>query len=130
LFTQPELFTNYIVSSPGLIYTGEMPGGFHYENFDCGLQMARAFIASGQSLEGVRLYMSVGTEEESEPGLAAWQLTSGFYRMAKLIKSAGLPGLEFMDEALQNETHGTTWPIAFMHGVQAVFGKRRIGGVY
>lgn len=129
LFTKSDLFKNYIVSSPGLIYHGDSSAGIHYENYDFVLQYAREFIASGKSLEDVRLYMSVGTEEEFEPSLAQWQLTSSFYRMVALMKAAAVRGLELTTEIFSGETHDTAWPMAFMHGVQAVLGTRVWGRV-
>ena len=122
LFTAPQLFRNYIVSSPGLIYHGRSSAGVDYDDYDFLPAQARAFIAAGTSLDGVRLYMSVGTEEELETSLVQWRLTSSFYRMVALLKSAPtlrLAGLTA--EALAGETHDTAWPIAFMHGVRAVF---------
>ncbi len=120
LFTKTELFKNYIISSPGVIYNGRTPGGTQYDNYEFVLDDARKFIASGKSLSGVRVYMSVGTEEEFEPYLAQWQLTSSFYRMAKLLKTSVIPGLELTSEVFPGERHMTVWPLAFMHGVQAV----------
>jgi hypothetical protein len=38
------------------------------------------------------------------------------------MKAAAIPGLEFTSEAFSGETHTTVWPIAFMHGIRAVFG--------
>lgn len=122
LFTKSDLFKNYIVSSPGLIYHGKSSAGIHYENYDFALQEARKFVASGKSLDGIKLYMSVGAEEEFEPGLESWQLTSSFYRMAALMKGAAIPGLALTMEVLAGETHNTAWPMAFIHGVRAVLG--------
>jgi predicted alpha/beta superfamily hydrolase len=129
LFTQSRMFRNYVISSPGLFYDGETSGGFRYDNDDFGFPMAREFIASGQSLEGISLYMSVGSEEEFQSGYLGAQLTSSFYRMAALLKSASIPGLKMTIEVIPGETHMTVWPIALMHGVQAVFGLRRVGGL-
>lgn len=127
LFTEPALFRNYIVSSPGLLFHGEVPGiTDRYQNYDCGARMAREFIASGRSLDGVKLYMSAGAEEEFEAGLGAWQMVSGFYQVAKLMKNATIPGLELMTELFPGETHTTACPIAFTHGVQAMLGTRRV----
>jgi predicted alpha/beta superfamily hydrolase len=128
LFTQPELFKNYLVSSPGLLFHDPNPafGESRYENYDCGVQMARTFIDSGRSLHGIRLYMSAGAEEEFEPGLKVWRLVSGFYQFAKVITEAAIPGLEFMTEVFPKETHITVWPSAFIHGVQVALGTRRV----
>src|SRR5581483_2706219 len=81
LFTQPDLFRNYIVSSPGLLFHGEGPGGIRYEHCDFGAQMVRTFVASNPTLSGQRLYMSAGAEEEFEPALGSWQVVSGFYQV-------------------------------------------------
>ena len=123
LFTKSDVFKNYIISSPGLIYHGRSPAGVNYENYDFVLQEARRFIACAKPLSDIRVYMSVGTEEEYEPAFAQWQLTSSFYRMTALLKAAAIPGLELMTEAFAGETHLTVWPMAFIHGVRAVFGK-------
>jgi uncharacterized protein len=125
LFTRPELFNRYIVSSANMVFHGESTAGVRYDNYDFLLQDARAFIASGRSLHGVSLFMSVGTEEEFEEGLGRSQLTSSFFRLAALLKAAAIPGLTLTTEALQGETHMTAWPIAFMRGVQAVFRAHR-----
>ena len=120
LFEKSDLFKSYIVSSPGVTYHGVTPAGIRYENYDFMLSIAREFIASGKSLDGVKLYLSVGTAEEFEPALTEWRLTSSFYRLANLLKGAGIEGLELTTEAIEGETHATAWPIAFIHGLKAV----------
>lgn len=120
LFTQPELFNRYVISSANLILHGDSNTGVRYDNYDFMPRMARQFIESGRRLHGTRLYLSVGTEEEFEPGMERYQLTSSFYRMVSAMRS--IPGLTLMAEALQGETHMTAWPVAFIHGIQAVFG--------
>ena len=120
LFTRPDLFRNYILSSPGLIYHGQSSAGIRYEEYDFVLQQARRAIASGLSLSGRRVYMSVGEEEEFEPLLAQWRFTSSFYRMVSLLKSAAIPGLELTAEVFPGETHMAAWPMAFNHGVRNV----------
>lgn len=127
LFTRPMLFNKYVISSPGLIYNGVSSAGVRYENYDFVLQYARSFMASGRSLKGVRLYVSVGTEEEFEPGLANWQLTSSFYRLVALLRGSPIEGLDLAAEAFAGETHSTVWPMAFVHGLQSVFGTRAWG---
>ncbi|MDB6009724.1 MAG: alpha/beta hydrolase [Gammaproteobacteria bacterium] len=126
LFTQPELFRRYVLSSPAISYHGQTPNGAHYEKRDFLLQRARDFVASGKTLDGICLYMSVGTQEQFEPLIANWEFTSGFYRLTALLRKAAIPGLTLMTEALVGESHTTSWPIAFTHGIQAVFGTRMI----
>jgi predicted alpha/beta superfamily hydrolase len=125
MFTRPELFRNYVISSPGLTLHGESSGGVQYENYDFVVRRARELIASGRSLSGIKLYMSVGSEEEFEPSFAEWQLTSSFHRMASLMRdSESMLGLKMTAEEFPGETHLTVWPIAFIHGLQAVFGTK------
>jgi predicted alpha/beta superfamily hydrolase len=122
LFSKSHLFRNYLVSSPGLIYHGESQPGIRYDNHDFALEYARRQIASKRPLNNIKLYMSVGGEEEFEPPLAPWQLTNSFYRMASLLKAAAIPGLQLTTEVFPQETHMTVWPRAFIRGVQTVFG--------
>lgn len=127
LFTEPKLFNNYIVSSPGLLYSGDGPAGHHYDHYDCGEQLVRAFLTSGKAIPGQRrLYISAGAEEEFEVALGGWHMVSGFYQVAKAIKNAAIPGLELMVELFPGESHITVWPTAFIHGVQAMLGTRRV----
>jgi uncharacterized protein len=123
LLTRRDLFKNYIVSSPGLIYHGEA-SGIRYDDYAFMLEEVRRFIATGRSLSGNKLYMSVGTAEEFETGLEPWRLTSSFYRLAALLKAASIPGLTLTCEAFPGATHATVWPLAFMHGVQSIVGAR------
>ena len=121
LFTRPHVFKNYVISSPGLIYHGRS-AGVEYDDYDFLLRNARQFIASKQTLNETCLYLSVGTEEEFEPGLAPWRLTSSFYRLAALLRAERIEGLELITEVLPGETHTTAWPVAFIHGICRLLG--------
>jgi len=120
LFTRPELFRNYIVSSPSVLYHIEDVQGARGQTLDFALEQARRFISAKRTLADSKLYMSVGAQEEFEVRLAPWQLTSGFFRLAKLMRSSTIPGLSLTTEVFPNETHLTVWPIAFIHGVKTV----------
>ncbi len=122
MFTKAHLFSRYIVSSPGLSYHGVTTAGVRYEHYDFVLERARAFVASGITLRGVKLYMSVGSDEEYEPQYLEWQLTSSFYRLAALLQAAAIPGLDLTTQVFPGATHMTAWPMAFINGVQALFG--------
>jgi uncharacterized protein len=126
LLTKSHLFKNYVISSPALSYHGEAAGGHRYENYDFALDQAKEFIGSGRSLDGIRVYISAGAQEEFEPNLAPWRITSSVYRFVAQLKAAAIPGLQVMSEIFPGETHMTAWPIAFIHGVQAMLGTRRV----
>jgi predicted alpha/beta superfamily hydrolase len=116
LFTQPHLFNRYIISSPSVCYHGN--GG---EQSDFLIHDARRFVSNGRVANGARLYLSAGTEEELEPALAPWRMTSSFYRMAAVLEAGAMPGLDLTTEAFAGERHMTVWPMAFTHGLQAIF---------
>jgi predicted alpha/beta superfamily hydrolase len=122
LFTQAHLFRGYIISSPILAYHGLAPDGTRHSHNDFMFTLAREFIMTGRSVDGVRLYMSVGAEEEFEPRIANWHFTSNLYRMIALMKEAAVPGLELATEAFPSETHMTAWLMAFVHGLRAMRG--------
>ncbi len=123
LCTRPQLFKNYILSSPGR---------FSYKGEDISFRMVRErLIEPARALHGVKLYMSIGTDEDLQPFYYAAHsaLVTDFFRMTAMLKDAGIAGLDLMIEVIPNETHILVWPIAFMHGVQAVFGLRQLGGM-
>jgi len=121
LFSQTSLFRRYVLSSPTLSYHGETPSGVSYRNHDFLLDRAREFLTGDPSLQGVKLYLSVGTQEEFEPLIANWRFTSSFYRLVALFKSTTTAGFAPITEVFSGERHATVWPIAFMHGIQALF---------
>jgi predicted alpha/beta superfamily hydrolase len=125
LFTARDLFRNYIISSPGLLFNGTSSAGVSYQDYDFVLRDARRFLASGQTLQN-DIFMSVGSEEEYEPALLQWQLTSSFFRLTALLEAAGVPGLRLTTEVFRGETHMSVWPLAFMHGIAAVIGHRHV----
>jgi predicted alpha/beta superfamily hydrolase len=122
LCTRAHLFKNYIVSSPGFL---------SYKGDDFGFRMVRELIASGRGLDSIKLYLSVGAEEDFQPSyFGEPQLTANFHRLAAMLKEAAIPGLDLITEVFPGEVHMSVWPVAFVHGVQAVFGLRRTAGLY
>jgi hypothetical protein len=65
--------------------------------------------------------MSVADREEFEPGMEKLRLVSTFYRLASLFRTASIPGLEFESQVFTGETHVSVWPLAFSHGIQALY---------
>ncbi len=125
LFARPQLFEDYIVSSPGLTFHGESSAGMRYEHYDFMLDYVARCVRTVEFGSIHRLYMSVGTEEECEPALKEWRLTSSFYRMIALLQASEHTNLKVLAEAFVGETHMSAWPISFMHGVRALLAKAR-----
>jgi predicted alpha/beta superfamily hydrolase len=113
MFSQPDLFTRYLITSPSLSYDGT----------DYGIDEAREFIASGRRLDA-RLFMAVGELEEldADDSVAKPRFVSSVCRLAALLREARIPGLDMSCRIFSGETHASVWPIAFTHGVQALYG--------
>jgi uncharacterized protein len=124
LFNRSSLFSHYLISSPGLTYDGVTSAGIRYDHCDFLLAEGRRFISSGPVLANIRLYLSVGAEEEFDASVRNWRLTSSVYRLAAMLRSADLPGLHLTFDLIPDETHMTVWPIAFIRGIRAVLGHK------
>jgi uncharacterized protein len=111
LFSQPALFTRFILSSPSISWDGDPHG----------LEPAERAARAGARIDA-KVFLSVGGEEEFQPAYRKSEFCSSFFRLAALLQRANLPGLQIHRELIPGETHASVWPIAFMHGVQAVFG--------
>jgi uncharacterized protein len=111
LFSQPALFTRYVISSPSISYEGD----------DFGIREALRFLQSRRPLKA-KVFMSVGDQEEDELHLEKWQLVSSFCRLTEVLRRSALPGLELETEIVKGETHMSVWPISFSHGVQSIYG--------
>lgn len=113
LFSQPDLFARYLLVSPSICYGDD----------DYGLDEAREFIASGKQLDA-RVFMAVGELEEldADEGVAKPRFVSSVCRLAALLRNARMPGLDLACRIFPGETHASVWPIAFTHGVQALYG--------
>jgi hypothetical protein len=111
LFSRTTLFSGYVISSPGL----------HYDGKDLGIAAANAFVASGES-RNAKVVLTVGGEEEFEADKVKSHFVSSFFRLAALLQGARVSGMEFSYRLFPGETHASVWPIAFSHGVRALFG--------
>jgi predicted alpha/beta superfamily hydrolase len=111
LFTQPDTFKRYILGSPATSY-----GGRHF-----GIELAKAFIRSGQRMNA-KVFMSVGELEELKRGLGQLDLVTGYYLLAKFLRSSAIPGLDLTLRMFPGETHASAWAPAFIHGLKALFG--------
>jgi predicted alpha/beta superfamily hydrolase len=110
LFERPAVFRRYILGSPAV----------SYESHHFGIELARAFMKSGRTLDA-ELFLSVGELEELHPKLGQYDLVTGCYLMAKFLKAASLPGLRLSMRIFPDETHASAWAPAFSHGVRTLF---------
>src|SRR6202043_2687869 len=82
LFTQPDTFRRYSLGSPATSYKGH-----HF-----GIDLVKAFNKSGKTMDA-KVFVSVGELEEFKRGCGQFDLVSGYYLLAKLLKSSPIPGL-------------------------------------
>lgn len=123
LFSKTSLFKRYIVSSPALNYFRATVEARNGDN-EFLLPYAERFIEETRHLDDTKLYLSVASEEEFEAVRAPFRFTSSFYRMAAVLKAARVPGLDLTTEVFSGENHMSVWPMAFIHGVRAIFGTK------
>jgi len=117
--TRPEVFRNLILSSPALTYDGVTPSGIEHRDMDLLLGRTLTAASQGTIAPNTRVFLSVGSEEEFEPGLANWRFTSSCHRLAAILRTASLQAFKF--EAFPGERHATSPLLAFSHGVQFLF---------
>jgi len=107
LFSEPDTFQRYILNSPGTSFNGH-----HF-----GIEMVAGLRNPSRPIQA-RLFMSVGELEEF---YAQFNLTSGYYRMAKYLMDAKIPGLELICKMLPEERHSSVWAASFAHGLRVMF---------
>jgi predicted alpha/beta superfamily hydrolase len=114
LFSQPSLFTRYLLASPSICY-----GDNEY-----GIDEAREFIASGRHHDA-RVFLAAGELEEldADEAVAKPRFVSSVCRLAALLHNARVPGLDLSYRIFPGETHASIWPVAYTHGVQALYGR-------
>lgn len=114
LFSQPNLFNRYLLASPSICYGDD----------EYGIDEAQAFIARGERLDA-RVFMAVGELEEfdADESVAKPRFVSSICRLAALLHVARVPGLDLSCRIFPGETHASIWPVAFTHGVRALYGS-------
>jgi len=112
LFSQSDLFSRYILTSPSIAY----------DNDDYGIREAQEFIASGRPLNA-QVLLGVGELEELDPvaGVAKPRFVSSCCRLAALLNQARIPGLELTCRVYSGETHASVWPVAFSRAVRSLY---------
>jgi len=108
LFTQPETFQRYVLGSPATSYNGH-----HF-----GIDLLQEFRKQHRAMNA-SVYMAVGELEEF---YGHFDLTTGYFLLAKVLRSVPIPGLALTTRVFPGETHATAWTAAFNHGLKALFG--------
>jgi predicted alpha/beta superfamily hydrolase len=110
MFTQPELFSGYILGSPSYWYDNHYMHG-----------MESAFASTHKDLPA-RVYMYVGQYEEIRPGdpryARRYNMVTDARRMARALRSRNYPSLHMALDVLEDEDHLSVAPGGFTRGLK------------
>lgn len=110
IFTQPELFSGYILGSPSYWYDNHYMDG-----------MESAFAATHKDLPA-RVYMYVGQYEDMRPGdpryAKRYNMVTDARRMAQALRSRNYPSLHMNLDVLEAEDHLSVAPSGFTRGLK------------
>jgi uncharacterized protein len=106
LFTQPDMFKNYIIVSPSLFWNGNSI-----------LKTEADYFSKHKELNKM-VYMAYGSLDDND-----WVIdpTNELIRIMKLHK---YDSLKFIPQIFEGETHVSVFPIALTHGLKAVFKRK------
>jgi len=100
LLEQPEIFDNYVITSPSTWWNDfelfENTGSLHSEN-----------------LKG-KVYLSVGGLENSE-------MLESYNRLSNVLEENDSANLMFKSEVIEDQTHLSVIPISYMNGLSYIF---------
>lgn len=113
LFTQPQHFSSYILTSPSIWYK------------DYALRMLEADYAKAHKDLKAKLYMTTGSFEAAKPGDKRYSqsrdMVADQQDMAKRLQARKYPGLQVMSEVSQGTYHETTFPVGLIEGLQWLY---------
>lgn len=113
LFTQPQHFSSYILTSPSIWYK------------DYALRTLEADYAKGHKDLKARVYMTTGSFEAAKPGDARYNrnrdMVADQQDMANRLRARKYPGLQVVSEVSQGTYHETTFPVGLIQGTQWLY---------
>ncbi|WP_420412526.1 alpha/beta hydrolase [Roseibium sp.] len=111
LLKRPELFANYILTSPSLWFKDKFI-------FD----LERETAAKRRDLKA-KVYFAIGSRE-TKADSSNYPMVSQLKDFAAILESRDLPGLELKTEIIPDALHETTFPLAFTRASQWIFGRK------
>jgi len=113
LFTQPQHFSSYILTSPSIWYKEHALWG-----------MEADYAKSHKDLKA-KLYMATGSFEAARPGDKRYNRESDMVanqqEMAKRLRARKYPGFQVVSEVSQGTYHETTFPVGLIQGLQWLY---------
>lgn len=110
LLERPELFSNYILTSPSLWF---------HDRYIFDLEQSRA--GEWNDLDA-HVYFAVGEMETVDNGMTN-PMVSQLVEFGDRLRSRGYPNLKLQVEVIPGALHETTFPFGFMRGTHWIFGE-------
>lgn len=107
--TEPELFSNYILTSPSIWFAKRAI-----------LDTEADFAGKHRDLKA-RIYLATGEREHpGEGGCKGCEadMVADQENLVKLLKSRNYPGLELRSDVIKGAYHETTYPVGLLNGLQ------------
>ena len=108
LFSQPESFARYLVSSPAT----SQPW----------LDMEEAWFRQHKDLKA-RVFLSAGEAEASDPAIAPFQVFSTVALVGERLTSRKYPSLELAVRIFPGKDHLTVMPVAYAQGIRYLWAR-------
>jgi len=110
---EPELFRNYVLTSPSIWFADKQI-----------LKDEAAWAAGHKDLKA-NLYLAVGSREHPGPQCPDCErdMTGDQARLVATLKARNYPGLRLRSEVVEDGFHETTFPIGLMRGMQQLYLK-------
>ncbi len=113
LFTQPQHFSSYILTSPSIWYK------------DYALRGLEADYAKAHKDLKAKVYMATGSFEAAKPGDKRYNqsrdMVADQQDMARRLRARKYPGLQVLSEVSQGTYHETTFPVGLIQGLQWLY---------
>lgn len=107
LFSEPDLFSAYVLGSPSLWFNG-------HQMFD-----AEARFAADHSDLKAQVFMYIGGDETTGPG-KRYDMVGDNRRLEAQLKARRYPSLKVQAIEVVGEDHLTVAPVGFMRALEAV----------
>jgi predicted alpha/beta superfamily hydrolase len=109
LFTQPELFSHYILVSPSLWYDNKMM-----------FRVEQEFAAKQRRLSA-KVYLTVGSREVH----VERNIVRDLQALTEQIKGHSYRGLSLQSRVMDDETHNTIFPLGLTRGLRFLYPVQR-----
>jgi len=112
-FHEPELFRNYVLTSPSIWFADKQ------------LLRDEAAWAAGHKDLKARIYLAVGSREHPGPQCPDCErdMTGDQARLVATLKARNYPGLRLRSDTVEDGFHETTFPVGLMRGMQWLYLK-------